>query len=61
MSGTPHVDKTYGQIAATNVSSWASSTSRASSTANSPEAQTVGDGPVYVFSNGQYIEGTLEA
>ena len=24
----------------------------------SPEAQTVGDGPVFVWSNGQYIEGT---
>ena len=38
-------------------SSWVSTTSRALVDRNSPEAQTIGEGPVFVFSDGKVIEG----
>ena len=57
-SGTLHVDKTYGQIAATNVIIMGVEYKPSVVDRDSPEAQTVGDGPVFVFSDGQFIEGS---
>jgi hypothetical protein len=57
-NGTPHVDKTYGQIAASNVIVMGVEYQPSPVDRRSPEAQTVGDGPAFVFSNGQVIEGT---
>ena len=56
-NGTPHVDKTYGQIAASNVIVMGVQYQPSPVDARSPEAQTVGEGPIFVFSNGQFIEG----
>ena len=57
-SGTLHVDKTYGQIAATNVIIMGVEYTPSVVDRDSPEAQTVGDGPAYFFSDGQFIEGS---
>jgi hypothetical protein len=56
-NGTPHVDKTYGQIAASNVIVMGVQYQPSPVDARSPEAQTVGEGPVFVFSDGKFIEG----
>ena len=56
-NGTPHVDKTYGQIAATNVVVMGVQYQPSVADARSPEAQTSGEGPVFVFSDGKVIEG----
>ncbi len=56
-NGSLHVDKTYGQIAATNVVIMGVQYQPSVVDNRSPEAQTVGEGPVFVFSDGQYIEG----
>lgn len=55
--GAPHVDKTYGPITATNVVVMAVEYQPSAVDRNSPEAQTIGEGLVYVFSNGSMIEG----
>ena len=60
-NGTPHVDKTYGQIGATNVVIMGVQYQPSAVDRNSPEAQTVGEGPVFVFSDGQVHRGPLEA
>ncbi|BAN02295.1 DUF3048 domain-containing protein [Ilumatobacter coccineus] len=57
MDGTPHDDVTYGPIAATNVVVMLTEYRPSTIDRNSPEAQTIGEGLVYVFSNGGYIEG----
>jgi len=57
-NGTPHIDKTYGQIAATNVVMMGVQYQPSVADARSPEAQTAGDGPVFIFSDGKVIEGT---
>lgn len=57
MDGTPHEDVTYGPIAATNVVVMVTEYQPSTIDRNSPEAQTIGEGLVYVFSNGGYIEG----
>ncbi len=55
--GAPHMDKTHGRIAATNVVVMVAEYLPSQVDARSPEAQTVGSGPVYVFSDGQLIKG----
>jgi Protein of unknown function (DUF3048) N-terminal domain/Protein of unknown function (DUF3048) C-terminal domain len=56
-NGTLHVDKTYGQIGATNVVVMGVEYQPSAADARSPEAQTVGDGPAFFFSDGKFIEG----
>lgn len=56
--GAPHNDKTFGRIGATNVVAMGVEYRPSVVDANSPEAQTVGTGPIVVFSDGQLIEGT---
>jgi hypothetical protein len=55
--GRPHDDKLFGRIAATNVIVMGVDYAPSSADRRSPEAQTVGEGPVWVFSNGQVVEG----
>jgi len=55
--GSPHVDKVNGRIAATNVVMPVVKYQPSQVDARSPEAQTVGNGPVYVVSDGQHIAG----
>ena len=55
--GQSHVDAVHGQITATNVIVMGVDYQPSAVDARSPEAQTVGEGPVAVFSNGQVIEG----
>jgi Protein of unknown function (DUF3048) N-terminal domain/Protein of unknown function (DUF3048) C-terminal domain len=55
--GTRHVDVVHGDIFATNVVVMVSSYGKSSIDNRSPEAETVGSGPVYVFSNGQVVTG----
>lgn len=55
--GGPHVDKTYGQLSFENVVVLVVDYQPSSIDRSSPEAQTVGDGPAYVFSNGEVIKG----
>lgn len=57
MDGEQHVDKTYGDITADNVIIMVSEYRPSTIDARSPEAQTLGEGLVYVFVDGQYIEG----
>lgn len=56
--GREHVDKTFGRIGATNVVIMGVQYDRSAVDRNSPEAQTVGDGPIWVFTDGQVREGT---
>jgi hypothetical protein len=55
--GRPHNDKLFGRIAATNVIVMGVDYNRSAVDRNSPEAQTLGEGPAWVFSNGQVVEG----
>ncbi len=55
--GSPHVDVTHGPIAFTNVVVMSVPYGRSVIDATSPEAQTVGVGDVWVFSDGQLIQG----
>ena len=59
-SGTRHVDVVNGDIFATNVIVMVVDYQPSSIDSNSPNAQTLGSGPVYVFSNGQVIAGRWE-
>jgi Protein of unknown function (DUF3048) N-terminal domain/Protein of unknown function (DUF3048) C-terminal domain len=56
-NGDLHVDKTYGQVSATNVIIMGVEYQPSAADRRSPEAQTVGDGPVFIFSGGKVIEG----
>jgi hypothetical protein len=56
--GTEHVDVTSGRIGATNVVVMGVEYGRSAVDARSPEAQTIGEGPLYVFSDGKAIQGT---
>jgi len=56
--GSLHKDKTHGQIAATNVVVMGVQYKPSLVDRRSPEAQTIGEGPAYVFSDGQVIQGT---
>ena len=55
--GTAHLDSTHGRIASTNVVVMSVPYGRSRIDAASPEAQTVGVGEVYVFSDGQVVQG----
>ena len=55
--GSPHDDVLYGRIGATNVVVMVVEYKPSQIDARSPEAQTIGNGPAYIFSDGQVIEG----
>ena len=59
-SGTRHVDVVNGDIFATNVIVMVVDYQPSSIDSSSPDAQTIGSGPVYVFSNGQVVAGRWE-
>jgi hypothetical protein len=56
--GKAHDDKTFGRIRATNVIVLGVEYQPSPVDRNSPEAQTLGEGPGYFFSDGQVIVGT---
>ena len=56
-AGAPHMDKTHGRIGATNVVVIGTDYRPSPADARSPEAITVGSGPVYVFSDGKFVAG----
>ncbi len=56
--GKPHVDKVFGRIGATNVIVMGVEYDRSVVDRNSPEAQTIGEGPIWMFTGGQVREGT---
>ncbi len=56
--GRPHDDKTFGRIRATNVIVLGVDYQPSPVDRNSPEAQTLGEGPAYFFSGGKFIQGT---
>lgn len=55
--GDAHVDKTYGRIGAENVVVLVVEYLPSQIDRRSPEAQTLGNGPVFVFSDGELIRG----
>ncbi len=55
--GGPHLDTQSGQVLATNVVVMVVDYQPSVVDANSPEAQTVGSGPLYVFSDGKVVAG----
>jgi len=55
--GSAHNDVVHGRIDAANVIVMITEYRPSRIDARSPEAQTVGNGPVYVFSDGEVIEG----
>jgi hypothetical protein len=56
--GRPHDDKLTGRIGATNVVVMGVDYRPSPADRNSPEAQTIGEGPVWVFTDGQVRVGT---
>lgn len=56
--GRAHDDKTYGRIRATNVVVLGVRYQPSAVDRNSPEAQTLGEGPAFFFSGGEVVEGT---
>ncbi len=58
--GGPHIDKTHGRIGATNVIVMVVVYVPSTIDARNPRALTVDSGPVFVFSDGQVIEGRWE-
>lgn len=59
-SGSRHVDAVHGDIFATNVIVMAVDYIPSSIDSNAPDAQTLGSGPIFVFSNGQVQTGRWE-
>ena len=55
--GSPHNDQVNGRIAATNVVMPVVRYQPSQVDARSPEAQTIGNGPVYVISDGKQVAG----
>ncbi len=55
--GERHVDVVHGDIFATNVIVMVCEYGQSTIDSRSPNAQTLGSGPVYVFSNGQVVTG----
>ncbi len=55
--GSRHVDVVHGDIFATNIIVMVVDYVPSSIDANSPDAQTIGSGPAYVFSKGQVVVG----
>ncbi len=56
--GREHDDNVFGRIRATNVIVLGVQYLPSPADRNSPEAQTLGEGPAYFFSGGEVIEGT---
>jgi hypothetical protein len=56
--GRAHDDKLFGRIGATNVVIMGVDYGRSAADSRSPEAQTIGEGPIWVFTDGQVREGT---
>ncbi len=56
--GRPHDDKLFGRIRAANVVVMGVAYAPSPADRRSPEAQTVGTGPVWVFSNGEVSTGS---
>lgn len=56
--GRAHDDKLFGRIRATNVIVLGVEYAPSAADRRSPEAQTIGEGPAYFFSNGEVVEGT---
>lgn len=56
--GRAHDDKISGRIGATNVVIMGVEYGRSAVDRNSPEAQTVGVGPIWIFTDGQVRQGT---
>ena len=56
-NGTAHVDSAHGSIMANNVIVLSVAYGRSAIDVNSPEARTVGEGLVLVFSDGRVVEG----
>jgi len=56
--GRDHNDNTFGRIRATNVIVMGVEYRPSVADRRSPEAQTLGVGPAYVFADGEFIEGT---
>jgi hypothetical protein len=56
--GRPHDDNVFGRIRATNVIVMGVDYQPSVVDRNSPEAQTVGEGPAWILSDGKVIEGT---
>ncbi len=59
--GRPHDDKSFGRIRATNVIVLGVQYAPSSADRRSPEAQTLGEGPAYFFSDGEFVQGTWNA
>jgi len=57
MGGSPHIDVSHGPIGATNVVLMVLEYKPSVIDTRSPEAQTIGNGPVYIFSDGKAVEG----
>lgn len=56
--GREHDDNLFGRIRATNVIILGVEYAPSPADRRSPEAQTIGEGPAYFFSGGEFIEGT---
>ncbi len=56
--GGPHNDVIHGRITSTNVIVLVTDYQPSQVDARSPEAQTIGEGPLFVFSDGEVIGGT---
>ncbi len=56
--GRPHDDNVFGRIRATNVIVLGVEYAPSVADRRSPEAQTIGEGPAWFFSDGEVIEGT---
>ncbi len=56
--GQPHNDKLFGRIGATNVIVLGVQYLPSPADRNSPEAQTLGEGPAYFFSDGKFVQGS---
>lgn len=56
--GKSHDDNVFGRIRATNVIVLGVEYAPSPADRRSPEAQTIGEGPAYFFSGGEFIEGT---
>ena len=56
--GAAHDDQTFGRIRATNVIVLGVEYAPSAADRRSPEAQTLGTGPAFFFSGGEFVEGT---
>jgi hypothetical protein len=56
--GQSHDDRVFGRIRATNVVVLGVPYQPSAVDSRSPEAQTIGEGPAYIFTDGEYVLGT---